>query len=88
MSLVKKHQMTEKKLAANRRNQSLGHGPVTAEWRERIHAARTPEEWEARERPRQLLENILTREARMFMKIKLVSEEWGISNGRLEKSSL
>ena len=39
MSLVKKHEMTEKHLAANRRNQKLCHGPVTAEGRERIRAA-------------------------------------------------
>jgi hypothetical protein len=39
MSLVKKPKMTEKKLAANRRNQKLCHGPVTAAGRERIRAA-------------------------------------------------
>ena len=39
MSLVKSPQMTEKKLAANRRNQKLSHGPVTDERRERIRAA-------------------------------------------------
>ncbi|MGA3165354.1 MAG: hypothetical protein ABSF14_04465 [Terriglobia bacterium] len=39
MSLVKKHEMTEKKLAANRRNQKLCNGPATAEGRERIRAA-------------------------------------------------
>ncbi len=39
MSLVKKHEMTEKKLAANRRNQNLCNGPVTDERRERICAA-------------------------------------------------
>jgi hypothetical protein len=39
VSLVKKHALTEKKLAANRRNQKLSHGPVTAEGRERIRAA-------------------------------------------------
>jgi len=39
MSLVKKATMTEKKIAANRRNQSLSHGPATAEGRERIGAA-------------------------------------------------
>jgi hypothetical protein len=40
MSLVKKPKMTEKKIAANRRNQSLSHGPVTAEGKARIGAAR------------------------------------------------
>jgi len=39
MSLIKKHEVTEKQLAANRRNQRLSHGPVTAEGRERIRAA-------------------------------------------------
>ena len=39
MSLVKKPEMTEKKLAANRRNRRLAHGPATAEGRERIRAA-------------------------------------------------
>ena len=39
MSLIKKHEMTEKKLAANRQNQKLSHGPVTDEGRERIRAA-------------------------------------------------
>ncbi len=39
MSLVKKHEMTEKHLAANRRNQKLCKGAVTAEGRERIRAA-------------------------------------------------
>jgi hypothetical protein len=39
VSLVKKHAMTEKKLAANRRNQKLSHGPATAAGRERIRAA-------------------------------------------------
>jgi len=39
MSLIKKHEMTEKQLAANRRNQKLSHGPATAEGRERIRAA-------------------------------------------------
>jgi hypothetical protein len=39
MSLVKKPEMTEKKVAANRRNQSLSHGPATAEGKERIGAA-------------------------------------------------
>jgi hypothetical protein len=39
MSLVKKLQMTEKRLAANRRNQNLCHSPVMAERRERIRAA-------------------------------------------------
>jgi hypothetical protein len=39
MSLVKKPEMTEKKLAAIRRNQKLSHGPVTDEGRERIRAA-------------------------------------------------
>ena len=39
MSLVKKHAKTEKKLAANRRNQRLCHGPLTDEGKERIRAA-------------------------------------------------
>ncbi|MGA2982501.1 MAG: hypothetical protein ABSG32_01730 [Terriglobia bacterium] len=39
MSLLKKPTMTEKKVAANRRNQSLSHGPVTAEGKARIGAA-------------------------------------------------
>jgi len=39
MSLVKKHEMTEKKLAANRRNQQLCNAPVPDERRERIRAA-------------------------------------------------
>jgi len=39
MSLVKKPEMTEKKLAAIRRNQKLSHGPVTEEGRERIRTA-------------------------------------------------
>jgi hypothetical protein len=39
MSLVKKPEMTEKKVAANRRNQNLCNGPVTDERRERIRAA-------------------------------------------------
>ena len=39
MSLVKSPRMTEKKLAAIRRNQKLSHGPVTPEGRERIRAA-------------------------------------------------
>ena len=39
MSLVKSPRMTEKKLAANRRNRKLAHGPATAEGRERIRAA-------------------------------------------------
>jgi hypothetical protein len=39
MSLIKKHQMTEKQLAANRRNQKLCNGPATDEGRERIRAA-------------------------------------------------
>ena len=38
MSLVKSPRMTEKKLAAIRRNQKLSHGPATAESRERIRA--------------------------------------------------
>jgi hypothetical protein len=38
-SLVKKLMMTEKKVAANRRNQNLSHGPVTAEGKERISTA-------------------------------------------------
>ena len=39
MSLVKKPKMTEKKLAANRRNQNLCNGPGADERRERIRAA-------------------------------------------------
>ena len=39
MSLVKKSNMTEKQLAANRRNQKLCNAPVTEERRERIRAA-------------------------------------------------
>ena len=39
MSLIKKPEMTEKKVAANRRNQNLCNGPVTDERRERIRAA-------------------------------------------------
>jgi hypothetical protein len=39
VSLVKKHKMTEKQLAANRRNQKLCHGQVTVEGRERIRTA-------------------------------------------------
>jgi hypothetical protein len=39
MSLVKKHTMTEKKLASNRRNQRLCHSPLTDEGKERIGAA-------------------------------------------------
>ncbi|HMD85367.1 MAG TPA: hypothetical protein VKO18_11795 [Terriglobia bacterium] len=39
MSLVKKFAMTEKKIAANRRNGSLSKGPVTAEGKARIGAA-------------------------------------------------
>jgi hypothetical protein len=39
MSLIKKPEMTGKKLAANRRNQALSNGPVTDEGRERIRAA-------------------------------------------------
>jgi hypothetical protein len=39
MSLVKKHAMTEKKLAANWQNQQLCNGPVKDERRERIRAA-------------------------------------------------
>jgi hypothetical protein len=39
MSLVKKPTLTEKKIAANRRNRSLSRGPVTAEGKERIGAA-------------------------------------------------
>jgi hypothetical protein len=38
MSLIKKHEMTERKLAANRQNQKLSH-PVPGERRERIRAA-------------------------------------------------
>jgi hypothetical protein len=39
MSLIKKHEMTEKKLTANRRNQKLSSGPLMGERRERIRAA-------------------------------------------------
>jgi hypothetical protein len=39
MSLIKKHEITEKKLAANRENQKLCNAPVTDERRERIRAA-------------------------------------------------
>jgi hypothetical protein len=39
MSLVKKPTMTEKEVAANRCNQSLSHGPITAEGKARIGAA-------------------------------------------------
>jgi hypothetical protein len=39
MSLLRNHEMTEKKLAAIRRNQKLSHGPVTDEGRARIRAA-------------------------------------------------
>jgi len=39
MSLVKKPEMTEKKLAANARNRKHAHGPATVEGRERIRAA-------------------------------------------------
>ncbi len=39
MSLVKKPEMTEKKVAANARNRKLAHGPATEEGRERIRAA-------------------------------------------------
>ena len=38
MSLVRSPRMTAKKVAANRRNQKLCHGPATAEGRERIRA--------------------------------------------------
>jgi hypothetical protein len=39
VSLLRNHEMTEKKLAALRRNQKLSHGPVTDEGRGRIRAA-------------------------------------------------
>ena len=39
MSLIKKHEVTEKQLAANRENQKLCNAPVTDERRERIRAA-------------------------------------------------
>ena len=39
MSLIKKPEMTDKKVAANRRNQSLCNGPVTTEGKARIAAA-------------------------------------------------
>jgi len=35
MSLAQERKMTEKKLAANRRNQKLSHGPATAEGKAR-----------------------------------------------------
>jgi hypothetical protein len=40
MSLIKKHELTAKKLAANRQNQKFSRGPATPEGRERIRAAR------------------------------------------------
>jgi hypothetical protein len=39
MSLIKKHTMTDKRLASNRRNQRLCNGPLTDEGKERICAA-------------------------------------------------
>ena len=39
MSLIKKPEMTEKKVAANARNRKLAHGPATDKGRERIRAA-------------------------------------------------
>jgi hypothetical protein len=39
MSLIKKLNLSEKQLTANRRNQKLSHGMLTAEGRERIRAA-------------------------------------------------
>ena len=39
MSLIKRRELSEKQLAAIRRNQKLTHGPATAESRERIRAA-------------------------------------------------
>ncbi len=39
MSLIKKHEVTEKQLAANRENRKLCNAPVTDERRERIRAA-------------------------------------------------
>ncbi|MGO8788220.1 MAG: hypothetical protein ACLQVL_12675 [Terriglobia bacterium] len=39
MSLIKKHEMTDKHLAANRRNQKLCNGALTDDRRERIRAA-------------------------------------------------
>ena len=39
MSLIRKHEVTEKQLAANRENQKLCNAPVTDERRERIRAA-------------------------------------------------
>jgi len=39
MSLIRKHKVTEKQLAANRENQKLCNAPVTDEGRERIRAA-------------------------------------------------
>jgi hypothetical protein len=40
MSLIKRHETSEKELAANRQNQKLCHVPLTDEGRERIPAAR------------------------------------------------
>jgi hypothetical protein len=39
VSLTKKHTVSEKLLASNRRNARLSHGPVTAEGRQRLRAA-------------------------------------------------
>jgi hypothetical protein len=39
MSLIKKHTMTEKRIASNRRNQRLCHVPLTDEGKERIRGA-------------------------------------------------
>jgi hypothetical protein len=39
MRLIKNHEVTEKQLAANRRNQKLCNAPVTDERRDRIRAA-------------------------------------------------
>src|ERR1039457_1940430 len=39
MALIKRRELSEKQLAAIRRNQKLTHGPATAESRDRIRAA-------------------------------------------------
>ena len=69
MSLRKSQTMTPEKISANRRNARHSHGPAAPERRRHIRAAHQrhgfyagAEEWEARERQRQLLENTLTRQ--------------------------